>query len=152
MNINAITGSKPITESLPIEAIRPVSAKGNIADPMEKAQSINQPKNQSRLNGKQKPTQLDNQARLEGKKANSENKEALSIEDTQALVEELNEYMDDLQTNLGFSLHETLEHQVVIEIKNRESEELIKQIPAEELINIKVKMEELSGLLFDERV
>lgn len=76
----------------------------------------------------------------------------LNVSDTKKLVDELNEYMDDLQTQLGFSIREDLDHQVVVEIKNRETEELLKQIPSEELLKIREKMEELTGFLFDQSV
>jgi len=73
-------------------------------------------------------------------------------EDIKELADTLNEYMDDLQTDLGFSIHEKLNHQVIVEIKNRNTDELVKQIPAEELVTIKEKMAELTGLLFDKSV
>jgi len=79
-------------------------------------------------------------------------KQELTVSDTKKLVDELNEYMDDLQTQLGFSIREDLDHQVVVEIKNRETEELLKQIPSEELLKIREKMEELTGFLFDQSV
>jgi flagellar protein FlaG len=76
----------------------------------------------------------------------------VSVEEAKGLSEELNDYMDDLQTDLGFSIHEDLDNQIVVEIKNRETGELIKQIPTEEMLQIKEKMKELTGLLFDQRV
>jgi flagellar protein FlaG len=76
----------------------------------------------------------------------------LTASDTKKLVDELNEYMNDLQTQLGFSVREDLDHQVVVEIKNRKTEELLKQIPSEELLKIREKMEELTGFLFDQSV
>ena len=45
-----------------------------------------------------------------------------------------------------------LNHQVIVEIKNRKTNELVKQIPSEELVTIKEKMAELTGLLFDKSV
>ena len=75
--------------------------------------------------------------------------QALSPEDMKEITEDLNDYMSDLQTNLRFSMYEKLDHQVVVQIKNRTTDELIKQIPSEELLELRVKMEELSGLLFD---
>lgn len=76
----------------------------------------------------------------------------LSLKDTKELTEEMNELMDDLQTSLGFSIREELNHQVVVEITDRKTNELIKQIPSEELLKIKEKMEELTGLIFDQSV
>ena len=71
------------------------------------------------------------------------------VAEIKELADTLNEYMDDLQTNLGFSIHEELNHQVIVEIKNRNTDELIKQIPSEELVAIREKMAELTGLLLD---
>ena len=78
--------------------------------------------------------------------------ESPPAEEIKELADTLNEYMDDLQTDLGFSMHEKLNHQVIVEIKNRKTNELVKQIPSEELMSIKEKMAELTGLLFDKSV
>ena len=79
-------------------------------------------------------------------------KASLPAEEIKKIADTLNEYMDDLQTDLGFSMHEKLNHQVIVEIKNRSTDELVKQIPAEELVTIREKMSELTGLLFDKSV
>jgi len=137
MNINTISSSRDFTGKLSMETVSPASDQKNLdpmtknLDPMTKAQTVQKSDNDSRLND------------------NKEKKDDLSLKEKQALVNELNDYMDDLQTNLGFSIHEKLDHQIVIEVKNRKTKELIKQIPSEELINIRVKMEELSGLILD---
>lgn len=72
--------------------------------------------------------------------------------ETQEIVEALNDYMDDLQTNLRFAIRDDLEHQVVVEIKNRKTDELVKQIPSEELLKIMENMKELNGIIFDQSV
>ena len=77
---------------------------------------------------------------------------ALSHDEIKDITEDLNDYMSDLQTNLRFSMYEKLDHQVVVQVKNRATDELIKQIPSEELLELRVKMEELSGLLFDQTI
>lgn len=73
----------------------------------------------------------------------------LAPDETKELVEGLNELMDGLQTSIGFSIHEGDNHQVVVQIKDRKTDELIKQIPSEELLVIKEKMEEFTGLILD---
>ncbi len=79
--------------------------------------------------------------------------EKLEMADAKEMVEALNEYMDVLQTNLGFSIREDLDHHpVVVEIKNRQTDELVKQIPSEELLAIMEKMKELNGIIFDQSV
>ncbi|RLB86862.1 MAG: hypothetical protein DRH26_16665 [Deltaproteobacteria bacterium] len=80
------------------------------------------------------------------KKAQKDKPEMAELKE---LAATLNEYMDDLQTNLGFSIHEGPNRQVIVEIKNRKTDELIKQIPSEELVAIREKMAELTGLLLD---
>ena len=92
------------------------------------------------------------QTRQMKEKQTEEQKKVLSAQDAKELTLEMNELMDDLQTSLGFSIHEELHHQVVVKIKNRETNELIKQIPAEELLEIKQKMIEFTGLIFDQSV
>lgn len=85
-------------------------------------------------------------------RAKEEQDRILSTTEAKELTLEMNEIMDDLQTSLGFSIREELNHQVVVEIKNRETNELIKQIPAEELLDIRQKMKEFTGLIFDQSV
>ncbi len=77
---------------------------------------------------------------------------AVSAEQAKQLTDELNTYMNDLQTNLGFSFREDLKNQIIVEIKNRQTDDIVKQIPTEELLQIKEKMIELTGLLFDQKV
>lgn len=84
--------------------------------------------------------------------AKEEKDSTFSAKEIKELVAEMNEIMDDLQTRLGFSIREDLDHQVIIEITDRETKELIKQIPTEEMLAIKEKMEEFSGLIFDQKV
>lgn len=78
--------------------------------------------------------------------------ENLEAKDAKKIAEALNEYMDDLQTNLGFSIRDDLENTVVVEIKNRKTNELIRQIPSEELLTIMENMKELTGIIFDQSV
>jgi flagellar protein FlaG len=75
-----------------------------------------------------------------------------TVGDIEDLSKELNSYMDDLHTSLGFFIHAELENQVVVEIKDRETDEVIRQIPPEELLKIREKMVELTGLLFDQTI
>ena len=78
--------------------------------------------------------------------------DALRLEEMKELANDLNEYMDDLQTDLGFFINEELNDTVIVEIKNRKTDELVKQIPSEEIVEIREKMAELTGLLLDKSV
>ena len=87
---------------------------------------------------------------------NADNKKdtekSISSKMLEKIAEDLNDYMDDLQTDLGFSINKDTDHQVIVEIKNRKTDEVVKQIPSKELLEIKKKMEELTGLIFDHKV
>ena len=133
MNVNHIPTQQG-GESASVESSRPVSPQKIKPESIEKIQN---PNSSDHLRGDQK-------------EKNGE--EGLTPKATGELTEELNEYMDDLQTTLGFSIHEKLNHQVVVEIKNRETDETIKQIPAEELLDIKEKMLEFRGMLLDHSI
>lgn len=77
---------------------------------------------------------------------------SLSAKEAEQVADDLNMYMSGLQTNMRFSISEKLNHQVIIKITNKDTDELIKQIPSEELIKIREKMEELTGLIFDDKI
>ncbi len=128
MNINNISAEVATMESPPVESSAPQTAPATV-DSAVKAERI------KNLRGKEEAKT-----------------ETLSAEETKEITADLNEYMSDLQTNLRFSMYEKLDHQVVVEIKNRKTDELIKQIPSEEILELRVKMEELTGMLLDEKI
>ena len=126
MNINAT--STAAKDAAPIEMVIPSGAtsKNSAAQSIQNQQTVAKTKE------------------VQGK--------SLSSKEVKELAKEMNELMDDLHTSLGFSIREELNHQVVVEIKNRQTNELIKQIPSEDLLKIKEKMEEFTGLIFDHHV
>ncbi len=119
-----------------IQAIRPISQDNSHASPVAQAEK----------NFAVKNTNADTQ------EVTQQRAQELSPDQARELAEEMNDLMDDLQTSLGFSVHEKLNHQIIVEIKNRETKELIKQIPTEEFLAIKEKMEEFRGLILDQSV
>jgi flagellar protein FlaG len=133
MNINKVTSAPTTMEPIPLASSASVSAPQKI-DAAEK------------INGQLSESKRQAAIKKEEQASNFDVKEA------KQLAEEMNEIMDDLQTSLGFSIREDLNHQVIFEISDRKTKELIKQIPSEEMLAIKEKMEEFSGLLFDQKV
>lgn len=87
---------------------------------------------------------LDEQA-LHGRKAGS-----LSADDLRDLTEEIQDRFDAMGARLGFSVHEATED-IVVEVTERKSGELIRQIPSEEVLALREKLNELVGLLFDKQ-
>ncbi len=65
------------------------------------------------------------------------------------LSKELNTYLEDHQISMGFFIHKKLNNQIVVEIKNRETGELVRQVPSEELLRIREGMVTSTGLIFN---
>ncbi|HIJ90237.1 MAG: flagellar protein FlaG [Desulfobulbaceae bacterium] len=66
-------------------------------------------------------------------------------------VEEMQRRLDSLgNTRLNFKVQEK-PNEVVVQITDRQSGKLIKQFPSEDAMMLRAKLQELSGLLFDEQ-
>ncbi|HCY85164.1 MAG TPA: flagellar biosynthesis protein FlaG [Desulfobacteraceae bacterium] len=72
----------------------------------------------------------------------------LSREETEELVETLEDLAETIQTKLNFSIHETT-NDYVVKIMDKETDTVIKQFPSEELLELQEKMIDLTGFLFD---
>jgi flagellar protein FlaG len=81
----------------------------------------------------------------------NEQKERVSSEQIARAVREIQERLDALGTTLNFSLDEKTED-IVIHIRNKQSGEVVRQIPSEEMLALKAKLEDLMGILFDQKV
>ncbi len=81
-------------------------------------------------------------------KTNAEN---ITYEETNEIVESLESYMNVLKTNIGFSV-DSKHEKVIVTVTNKETNEVIRQIPPKELIALQAKMEELTGIIFSEMV
>jgi flagellar protein FlaG len=75
----------------------------------------------------------------------------LSREDVENMVDSLYEFTNMLQTKLEFSIFDDTD-EIVVKVINRETDEVIKQIPREELLEIHANMKKMSGLLLHENV
>jgi uncharacterized FlaG/YvyC family protein len=73
----------------------------------------------------------------------------LSIGQAKKIAESLEGLMDVLQTSLSFIVDRERD-QVIVTITNRETKEVIRQIPPEELVVLQEKMKELTGIIFNE--
>jgi flagellar protein FlaG len=67
------------------------------------------------------------------------------------MAEKTQAYLDDLRIKLDFEVYEET-GDMVIRIFNRETEELLREIPPEDLLELHQKVAELRGVLFDEKV
>ena len=83
-------------------------------------------------------------------KAEPEKKE-LAAEDVEVAVEEANAFVQNMQRNLSFTVDEEL-GEPIISVKDMETDEVIRQIPSEELVVLRKKMDDVVGILFDTKV
>lgn len=74
-----------------------------------------------------------------------------SPESLRKLAKEIQDRFDAMGSELGFSVNEETED-VVIEVRKPKTGELIRQIPSEEVLALREKLDELVGILFDKQV
>jgi len=67
------------------------------------------------------------------------------------MAERTQAYLDELKIKLDFEVYEET-GDMVIRIFNRETEELLREIPPKDLLELHHKVAELRGILFDEKV
>lgn len=79
-----------------------------------------------------------------------ESKKATHEEIEVALVE-VNAFVQSMQRNLSFTIDEQLGDEI-ISITDAETNEVIRQIPSEELVVLRKKMDDVVGILFDTKV
>ena len=72
----------------------------------------------------------------------------LTREETEELVEALEDLAETIQTKLNFSINEPT-NDIVVKIMDKDTDTIIKQFPAEELLELQEKMIDLAGFLFN---
>lgn len=66
------------------------------------------------------------------------------------LVKEIQSYLDNLNIQLSFSIRDKT-GDIVVRVLDRESGEVIRQLPPEDLLDLRDKLSELRGALFDKK-
>jgi flagellar protein FlaG len=84
-------------------------------------------------------------------KTSDEKAKQLTAKEITETVDEMNSFLQSMNRNLSFSVDEQLGESVII-VKDSESEEVIRQIPSEELVVLRKKMDDVVGILFDTKV
>jgi len=90
-----------------------------------------------------------NEQALHGKKGGSG--VALSKDEVEKLMAQVQSRLDTIGGNLKLGLNEYKPTKdIVVQVKDRRNDKLIRQFPSEELLKLKAKLEDLAGILFDE--
>ncbi|MFP5213448.1 MAG: flagellar protein FlaG [Acidobacteriota bacterium] len=84
-------------------------------------------------------------------KKGEESKSELAPEDMKDLAEEVQSYLEDLNIDLNFKVTDKT-GDLVVKVLNRETGDTIRQIPPEDLVKLREKLQELRGVLFDGKV
>lgn len=77
-------------------------------------------------------------------------KDTVSSVNTSDLVKEVNQHVENFSTKIEFSYNPDKKQSVII-VVDKESGDVIRQIPAEEMVGLVEKMEEISGIIFNRR-
>ena len=90
----------------------------------------------------------------ETQKARKQEKESKNEQSLQISQEALDDLKNDFEmihnVGLQFSLHQET-NRTIVRVINEETQELIREIPSEEMLNIMAKMDEMMGVLFDKK-
>lgn len=86
---------------------------------------------------------------LEDKRRNGE---VLSISEQTLLnaIDKANKAVDGVSTYFKFSVHEKT-HEIVVKVVNSDTNEVIREIPNEKILDMVAKMWDLAGLFVDEK-
>ncbi len=65
-------------------------------------------------------------------------------------IERANKALEGVYTSFEFSIHDET-HEIMVKVLNRETKEVIREIPPEKLLDMVAKMWEMAGILVDEK-
>jgi len=66
-------------------------------------------------------------------------------------VKDVNEIVDHVKEGLSFQIHEDTE-ELMVQVIDVNTEEVIKELPPEEMLDLKARIHEMVGILIDEKV
>lgn len=85
------------------------------------------------------------------KELKEERKDKLSKEETEHIVKGMNEFLHPKYTSVTFKLHEELDRYYV-EVIDKETKEVVREVPTKEILDMYAKMTEYLGLFIDEKL
>ncbi len=135
MDINSVA-----TESKSAGSVVVPSPAGQVTGAVEQVKPVSSVANTD--NGSMEDKSL--QARQQGK-------EIINLEDAARYAEEIQGRLDKMGSNLQFSVDEKTES-VVFKFTSKTDGEVIRQIPSEQILELRGKLDDLLGLIFDRRV
>lgn len=95
--------------------------------------------------------ETEEQLKLADNKLNQEERELLSKEELSDQIDSMNKLFEMNNTSLHFNLHEKTDRYYV-EIKDSNTQEVIKEIPTKEFLDLIGRIMDFAGLLIDKKV
>ncbi|ADQ04950.1 flagellar protein FlaG protein [Caldicellulosiruptor owensensis OL] len=83
-------------------------------------------------------------------KFDEKNKKELDEDTLIKMINQANKAFEAKYTRLEFSIHKET-HEIVVKVYDKETNELIREIPPEKILDIIAKLWELAGIFVDER-
>ncbi len=75
----------------------------------------------------------------------------VSIEEAKKLAEKIEQYLSEMNVSLSFDIDDKTQD-VIVKVINKETGKVIRQVPPQELLKLRQKLEELVGVLFNRKV
>ncbi len=66
-------------------------------------------------------------------------------------IEDMNKITETLEENLSFKLHDETDR-IMVQVVNVKTQEIVKEMPPEEMLDLSAKIHKMVGLLIDEKV
>jgi flagellar protein FlaG len=106
--------------------------------------------NSGKVNRSAEPLTTPKEKAMEVKKPVDEQKDKSQI--SQALLDELEKDIEMIHNvGLRFSVHKPT-GRTVVKVIDKETQEMVREIPAKEILNLAAKLDEMMGMLFDKTV
>jgi|GEM_PF-5952558 len=77
--------------------------------------------------------------------------DSLTADEIEELIGELNDVMRVMNTKISFSI-DSETNRPIIQVSDKDTGELIRQIPPAELMRVSQRMSDVLGILFDDRI
>jgi len=85
-----------------------------------------------------------------GKEKIDVKKNKINLKDLDRTVDNVNDYINMINRKIQFKIMRNYDNQMVIQVIDKDKEELIKQIPPEYLLKLEKSLAEITGILTDE--
>jgi flagellar protein FlaG len=94
---------------------------------------------------------LEKQPVTEKETSSSEKESTDTEQDITDTIDEMNRFLESMKRNISFSIDEESGQSIIL-VKDSENDQIIRQLPSEELIVLRKKMDDVAGILFDTKV